>query len=76
MNVTVRSGMNRFEMDVSTTTTIRDLYEMVKLSMNLPDTENLNVVVDGETHEYSSVSYENIEPGTVVEFVKSAGTKQ
>ena len=75
MAVTVKSGINRVTLELEAGTTIADLYNKCSQVLNLEGNTNLNVVVDGEQYAYSEVSDDGVTDGSIVEFIKKAGSK-
>jgi len=75
MSVTVKSGINRVTLEQEAGTTINDLYQRCQQVLNLDGTGNMTVAVDGEQYDYSDVSSDSVTDGSVIEFIKKAGTK-
>lgn len=71
--IVVRSGLNRINLAAGNT--VAEVYEMCRGVLNMTGTDNLTVVVDGECHDYASVSNSELLAGSVVEYVKASGSK-
>lgn len=73
--ITVRSGINSMTLALNGTDTVEDVYNRTRTALNIEGTGNLRVVVDGDSYDYDEVCDHGVEDGTIVEFVKRAGTK-
>jgi len=71
--VVVRSGLNRINLPAGDSVEV--VYNRCKSVLNMDGTDNLTVVVDGETYAYTEVRNAELLEGSVVEFVKSSGSK-
>ena len=71
--VVVRSGLNRINLPAGDSVEV--VYNRCKSVLNMDGTDNLTVVVDGETYAYTEVRNAEFLEGSVVEFVKSSGSK-
>ena len=71
--VEVRSALNNIKLPAGDS--VSTVYNKCKQILNLDETENLTVVVDGESHRYTDVANAELLDGSVVEFVKAGGTK-
>jgi len=71
--IVVRSGLNRINLPAGDT--VADVYERCKSVLNMDGTDNLSVVVDGESHSFDTVRDAELLAGSVVEYVKASGSK-
>ena len=71
--IEVRSALNNIKLPAGDTVSV--VYQKCKQILNLEGNENLTVVVDGESHSYTSVANSELLDGSIVEFVKASGTK-
>lgn len=73
--ITVRSGINSMTIELQGRETVSDILSRTRSILNIEGEDNLRVVVDGEGHDYVDVSDHIVEEGSVLEFVKRAGSK-